>query len=87
MQILFIPSWILFLGESMSVWINKFTCPGSEFFPLAPHPKSNEYHTIFCGKIVIMYVWGGFEGKDHQIPMGRPKFEMSSNTKTVGLVL
>ena len=84
---IFIPSWISRLDESMYVWMNKFTCPGFVFCPRKPHPKGNKYHTICCGESGIIYVLEIVEGRDHQIPMGRPEFYTSPNMKTVVLLL
>ena len=87
MKKIFTPSWISCLDESMSVWMNKLTCPGFVFCPSKPHPKDNEYHTICCGEGGIMYGWEVVEGKDHLISMGRPEFESRPNMKTVGIIL
>ena len=87
MQIIFIPYWISCLNESLSIWMNKFTWPGFFFYPHKPHPKGNEYHTIWCGEIGIIYGWEIVEGRDHLIPMGRPEFETSTNTWSVWLML
>ena len=87
MQKFFIPSWISYLNESMSVWMNKCTCPGFVFCPINPHPKCNEYHPICCGESGIMYGWNIFEGRDNPIPMGRPEFDTSPNINMVGLII
>ena len=34
-----------------------------------------------------MYIWGILEGRDHQIPMGRPQFETSPKMNIVGLII
>ena len=83
----FIPSWISRLDESMSVWMNKFTCIGFVFCPRKPHTNSNKYHTICCGEIVIMYVWDIVEGRYHTIKMGRPEFETIPNMMMVVLII
>ena len=62
-------------------------CPGFFFCPHKPHPMGNEYHTICCGGIDILYGWEIVEGRDHTIPMGSPQFETRHNMKTVGLML
>ena len=87
MQKVFIPSLISYLYETMSVWMNKFTCPGFVLCPLKPHPKGNKYHTICCGESGIIYGWEIFELKYHPIPLGRPEFYTSPNKKTVVLML
>ena len=60
----FNPSWVSCLDESMSIWFNKFTCPGWIFCPRKPHPFGNEYHSICCGLSGIMYAVELREGKD-----------------------
>ena len=57
MQKVFILSWIPFLDESMSVWMNKFTRLECFFCPRKPHPKGNEYHTMCFGESGIIYIW------------------------------
>ena len=86
-QIIFIPYWISCLYESMSAWMNKFTCPGFVFFPCKPHPKGNEYHTICCGESGIMYGWEIVEMRDNPITMGWPESDKNPNMNTVGLML
>ena len=48
MQKFFIPYWISYLDESMSVWMNNFTCLGFVFCSCESLQKGNEYHTICC---------------------------------------
>ena len=60
----FKPSWASCLDESMSIWFNKFTCPGWVFCPRKPHPYGNEYHTICCGHSGILFAMEMVEGKD-----------------------
>ena len=87
MQNLFISSWISCLDESMSGWMNKFTCPGFVFCTRKPHPKGNAYHTICCGESGNMYGLEIVEERDHPILTGRPQFETSPNMETVVLIL
>ena len=49
MTLMFRSSWVSCLDESMSIWNNKWSCPGWVFCPRKPHPFGNEYHTICCG--------------------------------------
>ena len=42
----FTPSWVSCLDESMSLWTNKYCCPGWMFMPRKPWPFGNEYHTV-----------------------------------------
>ena len=67
--------WITCLDESMSVWMNKYTCPGWMFVPRKPKPFGNEYHSICCGLSGVMFAIELVEGKD------RPK-ELPSPPKT-----
>ena len=53
----FVASWISCLDSSVPMLMNKFMCQGFFFCPHKPHPKGNDYHTIFCGEIGIMYDW------------------------------
>ena len=59
----FKPSWASCLDESMSIWFNEFTCPGWMFCPRKPHPYGNEYHTICCGHLGILFAMEIVEGK------------------------
>eukprot|EP00559_Dactyliosolen_fragilissimus_P002711 CAMPEP_0184872744 /NCGR_PEP_ID=MMETSP0580-20130426/41459_1 /TAXON_ID=1118495 /ORGANISM="Dactyliosolen fragilissimus" /LENGTH=665 /DNA_ID=CAMNT_0027375583 /DNA_START=1012 /DNA_END=3007 /DNA_ORIENTATION=+ len=79
MQEIFVPSWVSCLDESMSIWFNRYTCPGWVYCPRKPHPYGNEYHTICCGLSGIMYAMEIVEGKD------RPKDQPTdSNDRLVG---
>jgi hypothetical protein len=60
----FIAGWVLCLDESMSIWLNRWTCPGWIFCPRKPHPFGNEYHTACCGLSGIMFSIELVEGKD-----------------------
>ena len=48
---IFLVLWVL--GELMSIWHNRWTCPGWLFCPRKPHPFGNEYHTACCGLLGI----------------------------------
>jgi hypothetical protein len=82
----FIPSWISCLDESMSVWLNKWTCPGWRFVGRKPKPFGNEYHTIADGLCSIVYGLELCEGKKDR-PKERPKPEFSQYGPTGGLLL
>ena len=79
----FVPSWISCLDESISIWHNRWTCPGWIYCPRKPHPYGSEYHTICCCMSGILFGLEILEGKDHpsQIPAD-PKTK-----KTSGLLL
>ena len=51
-------------NKSMSIWWQRWTCPGWMFVPRKPHPFGNEYHTI--ADALTMIIWGIelVEGKD-----------------------
>ena len=79
-------SWAICLDESMSIWHNRWTCPGWVFCPRKPHPFGNEYHSACCAISGIMFVIELVEGKDRPSELGQPEFE-SLGGKTVGLLL
>ena len=81
----FNPSWISCLDESMSKWVNEYTCPGFILCPRKPWPLGNEYHTIACGLSVIIYQLELVEGKDE--PVERVRKPFSQLGKTIGLLL
>ena len=85
MQIIFIPSWISCLDESMSIWTSRWTCPGWMYVPRKPHPQGNEYHSIACGLSGILYALELVEGKDR--PSQRPNPEFQDQGKTASLLL
>ena len=85
MTALFIAGWLICLDESMSKWINRYTCPGFVFCPQKPLPFSNEWHTIACSICTIIFFVELLEGKDR--PKDAPPCEFSDMSKTVGLVL
>ncbi len=57
------------LDESISIWHNRYTCPGSVWCPRKPHPFGNEYHTICCGLTGIMFGIDLVEGKDRPVEL------------------
>ena len=84
MAAIFSTAWALCLDESMSIWNNKWTCPGWVFCPRKPHPFGNEYHTACCGVSGIMFSMEMVEGKDHPSEI----FEnYNSLGKTAGLLM
>ena len=60
----FVSGYVNCLDESMSVWTNKFTCPGFMFVPCKPWLFGNEYHTVCCCTSGIMWGIDLVEGKD-----------------------
>ena len=81
----FSPSWISCLDESMSKWVNNFTCPRHMCVPRKPWPLGNEYHTIACGNSGVLFASEIVEGKD--IAKQAPPKEYSEKGKTAGLLL
>ena len=81
----FLPGWISCLDESMSVWNNKYTCPGFMVVPRKPWPFGNEYHTIACAVSNVLFQVELVEGKDEPRERGQKQFDDLG--KTVGLLL
>jgi len=80
----FIAGWVLCLDESMSIWLNRWTCPGWIFCPRKPHPFGNEYHTACCGMSGIMFAMELVEGRDAPPERQVPNAE---HGKTTGLLM
>ena len=70
----FVPGYMNCLDQSMSIWTNKFTCPGFMFVPCIPWPFGNEYHTICCCTSGIMWGIDLVEGKDCPRALGQKFF-------------
>ena len=85
MQQNFTPGYVNCLDESMSVWTNKFTCPGFMFVPRKPWPFRNEYHSVCCCTSGIMWGIEMVEGKDHPQQLGQPQHDNLGST--IGLLL
>ena len=80
----FLAGWVICLDESMSIWHQRWTCPGWIFCPRKPLPFGNEYHTACCALCNILFSIELVEGKDEP-PQVRKEFERSG--KTGGLLL
>ena len=48
MEVEFLPSWINAIDESMSKWLNEYTCPGFMYIPRKPWKFGNEWHDPGC---------------------------------------
>ena len=83
----FTPSWVSCLDESMSLWMNKYTCPGRMFVPRKPHPFGNEYHSVCCSMSGIMWGIELVEGKDAPHAAAHPKPKHNNHRNTVCLLL
>ena len=80
----FVPGYVNCLDESMSIWTNKFTCPGLMFVLHKPWPFGNKYHTVCCCTSAIMWGLDLVEGKDHPRDLGQQEFNNMGST--VGLL-
>ena len=80
-------SWVACLDESMSIWFNRWTCPGWMMVPRKPHPFGNEYHTINCGESGFVFGAEIQEGKDAPKERRHLDAETNKHGKTVGLLL
>jgi hypothetical protein len=80
----FLAGWVICLDESMSIWHQRWTCPGWIFRPRKPHPFGYEYHTACCALSNILFSIELVEGKDEP-PQVMKEFEGSG--KTGGLLL
>ena len=78
------PSWKNCLDESMSKWLNEYTCPGFMFVPRKPWPFGNEWHDIGCADTNVIWQLEIREGKDqpHELPK-----QHDNKGKTVGTLL
>ncbi|KAL7578819.1 hypothetical protein ACA910_016040 [Epithemia clementina (nom. ined.)] len=85
MNKMFYPGYVNCLDESMSVWTNKFTCPGFMFVPRKPWPFGNEYHTVCCCTSGIMWGIELVEGRDRPRNLGAQEYDDLGST--VGLLL
>ena len=81
----FIPSWINAIDESMSKWINEYTCPGFMFVPQKPWAFGNEYHDARCCESDILWHVDLQEGKDRPPQAGDKEYDNLG--KTVGTLM
>jgi hypothetical protein len=80
----FLAWWVICLDKSMSIWHQRWTCPGWIFCPRKPHPFGNEYHTACCALTNILFSIKLVEGKDSPPQVAR---EFNGNGKTGGLLM
>ena len=71
----FLPSWINCIDESMSKWINEYTCPGFMYIPRKPWKFGNKYHDAGCADSDIIWVLDLREGKDQPQNLGPKEFD------------
>ena len=84
MDINFSSSWKNCLDESMSKWLNEYTCPGFMFVPRKPWKFGNEWHDMGCADTNVIWQLEIRDGKDQ--PCELPK-EHNNKGKTVGTLL
>ena len=60
----FLPSWINKIDESMSKWLNVYTCPGFMYIPRKPWKFGNESHDAGCCSSDVIWSVNLQEGKD-----------------------
>ena len=77
------------LDESISKWLNMFTCPSFVFCPRKPWPFGNKWHTIACILRSIIFHIKLVEGRDCPYELSAQKFNLITGkmAKTVGLML
>lgn len=73
------------LDESMSKWVNQYTCPGFILCPRKPWPLGNKYYSIGCCKSKVMFRIELVEGKNE--PRQRGEKQYNEHGKTIGLLL
>ena len=81
----FLPTWINVIDESMSMWVNEYTCPGLWFVPRMLWPFGNEFHDAGCADNDIIWQVELREDKDHLQHLGGK--EHDEKGKTVGTLL
>ena len=59
-----LPSWINAIDESMSKWLNEYTCPGFMYVPRKPWKFGNESHDAGCCSSDVIWSVNLREGKD-----------------------
>ena len=81
----FSASWAVCLDESMVKWLNEFS-PGWMAVGRKPSPFGNEYHTMACAVLHIIFWIEIVEGKDRPPQLG-PLLHVEGHGKLCGLVL
>ena len=71
---IFLASWSIFLGESMSICYSRWTFLGWIFFPWKPHQFGNECHTACYELSGILFDIEFVEGKAHPLQAGKIEF-------------
>ena len=81
----FSAAWAVCLDESMVKWLNEFS-PGWMAVGRKPSPFGNEYHTMACAVLHIIFWIEIVEGKDRPPQLG-PLLHVEAHGKLCGLVL
>ena len=81
----FSPSWINTIDESISKWINEFTCPGFMYVPRKPWPFGNKYHDAGCADSDIIWQVDLREAKDRPVQLGGGGKSMMTRVRQQGL--
>ena len=71
----FISSWINTIDESMSRWINEYTCPGYMYVPRMLWKFGNEYHNVGCALSDDIWQVDLREGTDHSAHLGKKEYD------------
>ena len=64
MEVEFLPSWINAIDESMSKWLNEYTCLGFMYVPRKPWKFGNEWYDAGCCSSDVIWSINLQEGKD-----------------------
>jgi hypothetical protein len=81
----FSAAWAVCLDESMVKWLNEFS-PGWMAVGRKPSPFGNEYHTMACAVLHVIFWIEIVEGKDRPPQLG-PLLHVEAHGKLCGLVL
>ena len=85
MELEFLPSWINAIDESMSKWLNEYTCLGFMYVPRKPWKFGNEWHDAGCCSSDVIWSINLQEEKDHPQHLGEKKY--NGMGRTVGTLL
>ena len=85
MQVVFAACWAVCLDESMVKWLNEFA-PGWMAVGRKPSPFGNEYHTMACALLHIIFWIEIVEGKDRPPQLG-PLQHVQAHGLLGGLIL
>eukprot|EP00957_Ditylum_brightwellii_P114223 8708447-Ditylum_brightwellii.AAC.1 len=69
----------------MSLWLNRWSCPGWIFVPRKLWSMGDEYHSMCCGMSSIMFVIEMVEGKYWQKEL--PSLDPEKKGQTAALLL